>query len=199
MKLPAPACIPDVPVAPLLRRKGLSRHQMILQTPRLFLREYVLDDVDDILPMFADAEVMRYIGDGKPRTRHKVAERIARSIDDYQRLGFGLWAVVGKETGRIIGRCGLQILPGTEEVEIGWLLERASWGKGYAIEAARATIEYGFQHLLLTHIVAVAVPQNERSIAIMNKLGMKFAANEHHYGSDVVKYAITREEWEPPA
>ena len=86
--------------------------------------------------------------------------------------GFGNWAIVEKESGRVVGAVILQPLPGHPEIEVGWHLARRAWGKGYATESARLGVDYGFETLGLNRIVAVINPANHRSLAVAERLGM---------------------------
>jgi ribosomal-protein-alanine N-acetyltransferase len=108
-------------------------------------------------------------------------------------------AVVERASGRVIGACGLQLLEDGPEVELGYRLGRASRGHGYATEAARVWLEYGFETLGLDRIVAVAWPENTASWRVMEKCGMRLVGPGHHYGHETVLYELTREGRAAPA
>jgi ribosomal-protein-alanine N-acetyltransferase len=112
----------------------------------------------------------------------------------WEQHGFGPWALIDKEGGQLIGWCGLRYLDDTD-VEIAYGIVKAYWGKGLASEAARATIKYGFEQLGLPRIVAVASPDNIRSLRVLEKLGMKYVKAARFYNADVLYYAISREEY----
>jgi len=162
-----------------------------LDTPRLFLRPLCTDDLDGLCAIYGDVEVMRYVGKGA-RTRDETRESLLRMVGHWQRHGFGMWAVIEKDENRLIGRCGLCFLDNTLEVELGYTLARAAWGKGLATEAAHACLRHGFGVLGLDRIVAVARPANRASRRVMEKVGMRFEKNGHFYSADVVYYAISR-------
>lgn len=167
-----------------------------LQTPRLILRPWTLNDVPAFARIYSDPQTMQYVGNGRPRTWEETVARTQLSIDHYARHGFGMGAVVDRGTGVVIGRCGLQYLPGTEDVEIGWLIERGRWGEGLATEAAAAWLAWGFAGpLRLRRIVAVANPENTASTRIMEKIGMVLVGPSVAYGQPVVLY----EACAPPA
>jgi len=105
--------------------------------------------------------------------------------------GFCLWKLLPNEGDRLIGFCGLQPLPETDEIEIGWWLARACWGRGLATEAARAVLRDGFERAGLQRIVAIAQPANTASIGIMRKLEMRFERISVSRGIPVVLYALT--------
>jgi len=163
-----------------------------IETQRLLLRTWMPFDVAAVESMFADPEVMRYIGVGGPWTPQRTREVVDLMTERYEREGIGIWPVVLKETSAVIGECGLQTLPGSDEVELAYLLERAYWGKGYAFEAASAVLDWGFKARGLRRIVAVINPANERSIALINRLGMRYERVVRAYRHDLLKYALDR-------
>lgn len=165
----------------------------IVETERLRLRPFTADDADAIA-FYADPEVMRYIPGG-PRDPETLASRfndmLARRNAEWENGAFGMWAVVVKATGDVIGHCGLQRLPGSSDVEVFYLLAREHWQRGYATEAARAAIHFGFTSARLARIVAIAMPNNLASLHVMEKAGMRLVGPARHYDIDVVKYEIT--------
>lgn len=165
-------------------------------TDRLHLRAFTLDDLDELYMVFGDAEVMTYISGGKPRTREATRTGLLRTIEGWRNRGFGLWAVVEKDTDRVIGYCGLIFLEGTTEIELAYGLAKSSWGKGFATEAARASLRYGFEELKLERIVAVVNPQNIPSQRVLEKLRLKYQRNAHHYDADLMYYEISKEDYQ---
>jgi RimJ/RimL family protein N-acetyltransferase len=165
----------------------------MIETERLILRRFTPDDLDTLAELRSDPEVMRYIGD---QPRAKVEQRLQYYISHYDPHGFGMWAVILKGTGRMIGWCGLIYLDETPEVEVGYGVAKPFWGQGLMTEAARASLRYGFEHAGLERIVAVAMPENTASRRIMEKLGMHYEKNVFHYGHDLAYYAIGRDEFQ---
>lgn len=163
----------------------------ILETERLALRPWTLSDLPDAVPLYTDPVVMRHMGD-RPLTADAVEIALRATIARYDTHGFGFRALLLRETGEIIGHCGAQVWEGTTDVELGWLLARHHWGKGYATEAATATRDWGFANLKLPRLVAVAAPTNERSIAVMERIGMTRVGPADHKGHEVVMYAVRR-------
>ena len=133
---------------------------------------------------------MRYIGDGTPWPEERSRKFVERQIDLFGERGFCLWKLAPKDGGGLIGFCGLQPLPEQEEIEIGWWLARAWWGRGLATEAARVALHDGFERVELRRIVAIAQPANTASVGIMRKLGMRFERIVEPRGIQVVMYAI---------
>ncbi len=144
-----------------------------LTTPRLLLRRWRDTDREPYAALNADPEVM--VNFPSLLTREQSDAMIDKFENGFEQYGFGLWAVEVRETGQFIGFTGIQWVPFdapfAPAVEIGWRMARAAWGHGYATEAARASATHGFA-TGLTEIVAMVVPQNLRSQAVMHRLGM---------------------------
>jgi ribosomal-protein-alanine N-acetyltransferase len=133
--------------------------------------------------------VIRYIGEGQPWPELRAREFVGRQIALFADRAFCLWKLVPKEGGGLIGFCGLQPLPETPEIEIGWWLARHWWGRGLATEAARVSLRDGFERVGLRRIVAIAQPANIASVGIMRKLGMEFEQMTESRGIPVVMYS----------
>ena len=151
-----------------------------LETDRLRLRPPTIGD----LPirharLGSDPEVA---WDGEPGTLAESEQTLRRRIEHFDRHGWGLWVVEWKDAGGFLGEAGLQHLRDSDEVEIGYYLARAAWGKGVATEAGRASLEYGFGALGLDHVVAVVRPENAGSKRVLEKLGLRFDHVGDHYG-----------------
>jgi RimJ/RimL family protein N-acetyltransferase len=141
--------------------------------------------------------VVRYIGDGAPWPEERSRRFVERQIELFDQRGFCLWKLLPRspdEDRGLIGFCGLQPLPqelpAVEEIEIGWWLARAWWGRGLATEAARVALHDGFERVGLRRIVAIAQPANAASIGIMRKLGMRFERTVQPRGIPVALYAL---------
>ncbi len=165
----------------------------MIETERLILRRFTPEDLDELAALRADPEVMRYIGE---QPRAKVEQRLNYYISLYESRGLGMWAVIDKGTGALIGWCGLIFLDGTGEVEVGYGAAKRYWGQGLMSEAARASLRYGFERAGLRRIVAVAMPENLASRRIMEKLGMRYEKRANFYGHELVYYSISRDEFD---
>jgi ribosomal-protein-alanine N-acetyltransferase len=161
------------------------------ETDRLRLRAFAPDDLDDLYAVFGDREVMKYISGGKPRTKDATRKGLLRSIAGWRERGFGLWAVAEKKSNRVVGYCGLMYLEDTPDVELAYGLAKSAWGKGFATEAARVALQFGLAELKLRRIVAVVNPRNTASQRVLEKLGMKYTGNAHHYDADLMYYEIS--------
>lgn len=139
------------------------------------MRGWRNDDAGPLLAMCTDPQVMEFLG--PPMTAAGVEEVIERQSGLQARLGHCFWAIEPKNGDGMIGFCGLK--PGPDhtpiqgQIEIGWRLARAHWGKGYAYEAASAALDWGFANLPGDHIWAITVQGNRRSWGLMEKLGME--------------------------
>ncbi|HUC12795.1 MAG TPA: GNAT family N-acetyltransferase [Stellaceae bacterium] len=145
-----------------------------LRTGRLRLRPWREHDLEPFAAMSADPAVMEFL---VPLTEPAACEAWAvQLLAHWQDHGFGRWVVEIPDEASFIGVVGLAVVPYeahfTPAVEIAWRLARRYWGCGYATEAARATLDYGFREVGLAEIVAVTVPANQRSRRVMERLGM---------------------------
>jgi RimJ/RimL family protein N-acetyltransferase len=164
-----------------------------LETPRLRMRPYTPDDFENFYLLGTDPEVMRYISNGKTRTREEAAEVFPKLVEHWHEHGFGVWVLEDRATSQYLGRCGLRYLPeGEGEIELLYTLLRHAWGRGVATEAATAALRYGFDVLKLPRIIAIAEPANRASWHIMEKLGMRYEKTIMFKGFEVVWYAIER-------
>lgn len=145
---------------------------LTLETARLMLRDMSLDDVDALTEVLGDAHSMRYYA--RPFTRHEVTAWIGRQMSSYEDRGHGLWAVVLKSTGALIGDCGatVQFPIGVEEIELGWHIHSQHQNEGYATEAGAAARDWSFEHLDVPRLVSMIRPENEPSWRVAHKLGM---------------------------
>lgn len=164
-----------------------------ISTERLIMRSWRESDLAPWAAMNADPEVRRYVG---PLLTPGQAEAwVLNFQDDLDRHGFGFWAMEVRASGDFIGFTGLDIveeeMPVTG-VEIGWRLARSAWGHGYATEAARAAMEYGFGILTLPEIVAITMAANLRSQAVMERIGMTRDPAEDFDDPDVEEPSLRR-------
>lgn len=145
-----------------------------LRTERLVLRAWRDEDLEPFVSLNSDPEVMRFMP--KLLNREECVARIQSIRDHFREHGFGLWAVEVRNVTPLIGFVGLSIprfeAPFMPCVEIGWRLARDAWGQGFATEAARAAVTFGFHELGLQEILSFTVPDNVRSRRVMERLGM---------------------------
>jgi ribosomal-protein-alanine N-acetyltransferase len=145
-----------------------------LETERLLLRQWLPEDLEPFAAASADPEVMRHFPSTHSRAQ---SDALARDFaDGIEERGWGFWAVEVRDGPRFIGFVGLGEphfeAHFTPAVEVGWRLSREHWGHGYATEAARSAVDFGFRELDLIEIVAMTIPDNLRSRRVMERLGM---------------------------
>ena len=146
---------------------------MVLETERLLLRELTMDDFDDLHAILSDPESMKHYP--SPFSPERTTRWVQWNIDNYATYGFGLWAVVCKEDGRMIGDCGItmQNINGAMQPEVGFHINKRYGCKGYATEAATAVAKYAFEHLRLPELYCYQKYTNLPSQRVAEKLGMK--------------------------
>lgn len=167
----------------------------MIETQRLLLRMFRESDLDAYAEMCGDAEVMRYINDGQPLSREEAWRHMAMVLGHWQLRGYGLWAVEERESGEMAGRIGCWNPEGWPGLEIGWMLRRCFWGRGYATEGARAALYYAFMELQAAHVISVIHPRNLASIRVAERLGETFERQGKVRGVDVSIYGLRREDW----
>lgn len=147
----------------------------VIESERLVLREFHLDDAEFILELLNEAAFLRFIGDKGVRTLADARDYLLKGpIESYRRFGFGLYRVSLREDGTPIGMCGLVKREGLADVDVGFALQSRHWSRGYAVEAAAAVLDHGKRILNLGRIVAIANPDNQASIAVLEKIGLRF-------------------------
>jgi RimJ/RimL family protein N-acetyltransferase len=166
------------------------------ETERLLLRRWRAVDLDPYAAICADPEVMRYISDGRARTREEAAGELAHIEAHWKRRGWGLWAAELRETGELIGFIGLSEPAFIPEligsVEVGWRLGRAHWSRGLATEGARAALDAAFGELELEEVVSLIQPENVASVRVAEKLGMRYDGRaDHPRGMPVAVYRLS--------
>jgi ribosomal-protein-alanine N-acetyltransferase len=168
----------------------------LLETNRLLLREIVATDAPEMFALNADPEVLKHTGD-IPFENLDEAKTFLENYSDYRKNGFGRWAVVHKTNLEILGWCGLK-KHDNGMVDLGFRLMKKHWQKGYASEAAMASLKYGFEELKLNEIIGRAEPENIASIIVLKKCGMIFSHKEFddlHHEKEIVIYKITHEDF----
>jgi RimJ/RimL family protein N-acetyltransferase len=163
----------------------------MLETTRLTLRPFTLDDVGAMHGVYGDPEVMRHVGDG-PVADVAQTEAMLREYIAHQRAhGFSFWAVIERASDTVIGDAGLYLLEGRgPDIELGYTLRRSWWGRGYATEAAQALVRHAFVGLGVDQLVAVADPANPASIRVLEKLGMHYDGMREAYGREHATYRL---------
>lgn len=169
---------------------------MIIETERLILREYTYEDFESLYKILSDKETMEHYPN--PFDEEKVRGWIKWNIENYAKYGFGLWAVVLKETSEMIGDCGITIQNIDEELlpEIGYHINKKYWRKGFGSEAARAVRDWAFENTEYNCLYSYMKYTNIGSYSTAIAMGMK-KVKEYQDEKNMISYAyaITRDEW----
>lgn len=160
-----------------------------LETDRLVLRHFTLDDFDALAACWADPEMVKFIGGGLPQSAEMSWCRLLRYIGHWQALGYGYWAVFEKDTSRYIGSFGFQdahrdLTPALEHPEAGWTLIPAVHGKGYATEALAAIIDWA-DTAFTGPVCCIIDDDNQRSIHLAERFGFRFEHYVTYHGKQV--------------
>ena len=162
-----------------------------IETDRLIIRTWMPADAPALAAIYGDPETMQYILSGT-KTLEQTRETIDRMIEAQEHDGYTIWPVVLKDSSELIGSCGLIKMPASGELELGFAFAREARGHGYAFEAAQAVLAFAFEQLRARAAVAYVHPFNAASIALVNKLGMRFDRVERVHrgqrGGDFLRY-----------
>ncbi|WP_378177849.1 GNAT family N-acetyltransferase [Aquimarina sp. SS2-1] len=138
------------------------------------LREITLKDTADMFRLHSNPNVQKYTGEPPVASLEEMEQAIQARIINYKKYGYGRWATFLKDKMKFVGWAGLAYLPEFDEIDLGYRFLPEYWGMGVATEASRAILEYGFKHLKLKRIIAIAIKENKASIRVMEKVGMQF-------------------------
>jgi RimJ/RimL family protein N-acetyltransferase len=164
----------------------------IIQSKRLALRKLDLRDAEFILELLNEAPFVRFIGDKGVRTLQDACEYLQKGpMDSYLRFGFGLYLTSLLIDGTPIGMCGLVKRDTLDDVDVGFAFLSRHWSKGYAVEAAAAVLNYARRELQMRRIVAITNPENRSSIAVLERIGLRFErmVNLEDPGSELKLFA----------
>jgi RimJ/RimL family protein N-acetyltransferase len=153
---------------------------IIIETERLILRTWLLNDLRDFFEIYGDKEVWRYVDPSGVLKSEDAARRpLLRGVAYQQEHGFCIWAVVAKQRGRVVGACGFKLFEDGPGLELVYHFARAYWGRGFASEAARACLRYAFEKLGAPEVVASVDPENLASKRVLEKIGMARQETPH--------------------
>lgn len=162
-----------------------------LETERLKLRLFTLDDVQVMFDLNSDPEVIRYAEATPAPDLQEARKRMEEGpLSDYEKHGYGRFAVEWKASGKVIGFCGIKYLPEIDLPEIGYRYLKEYWGRGIGTEAARLCVDFARDDLNIEKLVALIVPENTASIRVAEKLGMSRGPLIHIYDTDAYQYEL---------
>jgi RimJ/RimL family protein N-acetyltransferase len=164
----------------------------VLQTDRLILRPWALEDAGALLSILQEEEMLRYMPPSPtPPDLGRVQRYIQRHLVQWHTRGYGHWAVVyreGKEK-EVLGWTGLEYLSDLQEIEVAYLLRRSAWGKGLATEAVQAAVQFGFEQIRLDKIIGLVHPENIASARVLQKCGMTYVKHLALWGMELDWYS----------
>ena len=163
-----------------------------LETARLILRMFSEDDFEAYAEICADPDVMRYLGEGRPLGRWEAWRQMAMILGHWQLRGYGFWAVEERSTGALIGRIGLFNPEGWPGFELGWVLAKAFWGRGYATEGARRVLDHAFADMGHDRVISLIYPGNTASIRVAEQIGETLQGRTQLLGHEALIYGIDR-------
>lgn len=173
-------------------------------TDRLRLRRFRMTDVPTLVRLYGDDVIMRYMLPGKGLSKDIAETRARANVTNFNahwdRLSYGVWAVEERAGGRLIGQCGLRFIEEIQATEVLYLLNKTTWGRGLASEAATAAVRYGFETVGLERIIAVTNPANAASRRVLAKAGLRFERiGDGLWDTTLAWHAIDRADWQPQA
>jgi RimJ/RimL family protein N-acetyltransferase len=168
----------------------------VIETERLLLRKPRAEDAADLAVAYADPEVVRFMGDGSIATLAEVEAEIEEWLERWESWGLSLFSLERREDQRVVGRAGFLLwdpvtweIPG-DEVELGWLLAREHWGRGYATEAALALRDWAFRERGLTRLISLISHENKRSIRVAERIGERYERDIEIHGKPGRLYSL---------
>ncbi|HXA43059.1 MAG TPA: GNAT family N-acetyltransferase [Candidatus Solibacter sp.] len=171
---------------------------LTIETARLAMRPLVAGDIDDIVRLYGDAEVTRYLAN--VHTIEMAQAWLDQQVASWARHGrIGMFRVADRESGEFLGRCGVRDLDDSGEMEVGYAFVRTAWGRGIATEACRAVVDATFKNSDLDHIAGITFPENASSKKVLTNCGLRYVREDHFWGVDASYFSISREEWQKMA
>ena len=161
-----------------------------VRTSRLILRPLLSKDAEVLHKIYQVDGVLEYFPNPTPPPLENVQRFIKSQVTHWDKYNYGNWGILPHGETEIIGWAGLQFLPETNEIEVGFLLSRIFWGHGYATESALGSLEFGFQHLNLDEIIALVHPDNIASKRVIEKCGMHWVDQKIYFGIDLMRFRI---------
>lgn len=163
-----------------------------IYTERLYMRKLRNDDIDNYYEIMKKDEVGIWLGTSRGKTYDETKLLIDKFSKQWDEKGYGVWGVIEKQSGELLGHCGLSYLKETSEIEILYAFDPEFWGHGYATESAIMALEYAFKNAKLDRIIALAKPLNIRSSNVIKKIGLKIVGTKEYFGLKLICYEVYR-------
>jgi RimJ/RimL family protein N-acetyltransferase len=167
-----------------------------MQTEHLVLKGWRTEDAEALFDILQEDGILDYFPNPTPPARTWADDYIAHHLAHWKQFGYGHWAVSMREDNRVVGWAGLEYLPDLGETEVAYLLSRHVWGRGYATEAARAAVRFGFKSAGLDRIIGLVHPENIGSRRVLEKCGMTLSDRLTLWGLEMSRYRVDRAAYE---
>lgn len=164
----------------------------LFETERVLVRQLTVNDAKAMYSVYGDAEAMRWVGDGEPLDLAGCHQWVQVTHHNYARRGYGMSALVLRETSVVFGFCGIVHPGGQETPEIKYALQSAYWGRGLATEVVKGMLVYGAHTFQLHEIIATTAPENFASQQVLRKAGLVFAYDRHEEDGSIIKVFVWR-------
>lgn len=161
-----------------------------LTTERLCLRPFTMEDAPALFDIVQEPDVFQYFPTKANWALEKVERYLKHQAQHWETHGYGHWAVTLAASGPLMGWCGLEFLPDTNETEVGYLFSHRFWGKGFGTEAARAAVQFGLRDMGLQEIIGLTDPENIASQRVLEKSGLTFTGRQVYFGMEMFRFAI---------
>lgn len=168
---------------------------MRLETPRLLLHPYTQADIVPLHQLWTNPEVRRYLWDDITIPLERAAEVVGDSMEEWEIYGFGQWCIYDKTSQELIGFCGFRHDEPGMPPELLYGLHPDWWGEGLATEATTIALTFGFCKKKFSTVCAMTHPDNQQSVALLERLGMKFQRRDLLHGLDMLFYQLTQQHW----
>lgn len=172
-----------------------NKHSKTIETERLYLRQFNDDDLDSYAGIMGDDEVGKWLPKERGLTREETKGLMDYILKNWDEYGYGIWAVTEKNSGILLGHCGLRMLPETSEVEVLYALAKNYWGNGYATEAVKTCVAYGFESLKLERIIGLTKPDNIASRRVIEKAGLQYVRDAEYFSFTCAYHGISKSEF----
>jgi len=166
----------------------------IIETERLIVKAATPNSLDNWYGLFSNPEIMQFIGKGV-KTFDETRQSLEKTIRHHEKHGFSIGDIFEKTTGEYVGRAGLiylELNDNQPDIEVGYMMHKKFWKKGYATELAQAFISWGFKHLPVSKLIGIINPQNDKSRHVLEKIGMHYIGRAICYSVEVAKFEIIR-------
>jgi ribosomal-protein-alanine N-acetyltransferase len=148
------------------------------------------EDAGELYRIYQSEGILRYFPNPNPPPLERVERFLSGQQAHWEKYGYGNWGLELLGDTGLIGWAGLQFLPELDETEVGFLVDRPYWGRGYATEAASESLQFGFEHFHLGHIIALVHPENLASIRVIEKCGLEYQETRTLWGIELRRYMI---------